>query len=55
MDPDKVDMVINWKIPMNCDLLHGFIGSVGYLADNISNIRIPMSTLSALTEDTILF
>jgi hypothetical protein len=35
MDPDKVDMVIKWKTPTDCDLLRGFIGSMGYLADNI--------------------
>lgn len=35
MDPDKVDQIINWKVPINHDLLRGFIGSVGYLADDI--------------------
>ena len=38
MDPDKVDSVLNWKVPTNRDLLRGFIGSVGYLADDIPNV-----------------
>ena len=38
MDSNKVNMVISWKVPMNHDLLHGFIGLVGYLADDILNI-----------------
>ena len=55
MDTEKVDSVLNWKVPTNRDLLRGFIGSVGYLADNIPNIRIPMGVLSAITGDTIPF
>ena len=55
MDPDKVDTVINWKVPINHDLLHGFIGLVGYLVNDILNVHIPMGTLSALTGDTIPF
>ena len=55
MDSNKVDTVINWKVPTNHDLLCGFIGSVGYLANNILNVRIPMGTLSALTGDTVPF
>ena len=55
MDPDKVDSVLNWKVPTNCDLLRGFIGSVGYLADDIPNVRIPMGLLSWLTGDTVPF
>jgi len=46
MDPKKVDSVLAWKMPTNRDLLQGFIGSVGYLADNISNIRLPLGVLS---------
>ena len=38
MDPEKVDSVLNWKTPTNRDLLRGFLGSVGYLSDDIPNI-----------------
>lgn len=55
MDPDKVDSVMNWKVPTNWDLLQGFIGSVGYLADDIPNVRIPLGILSSITRDTVPF
>jgi hypothetical protein len=55
MDPEKVDCVLTWKTPTNRDLLRGFIGSVGYLADDIPNIRLPLGVLSALTGDTVPF
>ena len=55
MDAEKVDSVLNWKVPTNRDLLRGFIGSVGYLADDIPNVRIPMGVLSAITRDTVPF
>ena len=55
MDATKVDSVLNWKVPTNRDLLRGFIGSVGYLADDIPGIRIPMGVLSAITGDTVPF
>ena len=55
MDPDKVDSVVNWKVPTNRDLLRGFIGSVGYLADDIPNVRIPLGILSSITGDTVPF
>lgn len=42
MDPLKVDSVAKWKTPTNRDLLRGFLGSVGYLADDVPNVRIPM-------------
>ena len=48
MDVAKVDSVIGWKVPTNRDLLWGFIGSVGYLADDIPN-------LSSLTDNTVPF
>ena len=55
MDAEKVNSVLNWKIPTNRDLLRGFIGSVGYLANDIPNIRIPMGVLSAITGDMVPF
>ena len=55
MDPDKVDSVLKWKVPTNRDLLRGFIGSVGYLADDILNVRIPFGVLSSITGDTVPF
>jgi hypothetical protein len=55
MDSEKVDTVKNWKIPTNRDLLRGFLGSVGYLADDVPGVRIPMGILSALTGDTVPF
>ena len=55
MDPDKVDQVINWKVPINRDSLRGFIRSVGYLADDIYRVRVPMGVLSAITGDTVPF
>jgi hypothetical protein len=55
MDPDKVDKVINWKVPTNRDLLRGFLGAVGYLADDIARVRIPMGVLHGLTGDTVSY
>jgi hypothetical protein len=55
MDPDKVDSVVNWKTPMNRDLLRGFIGLAGYLADDIYKVRVPMGVLSAITGDNVPF
>ena len=54
MDSDKVNRVKKWKTPTNCDLLCGFIGSVGYLVDNVPGVQIPMGILSALTRDMVL-
>ncbi|TFY69679.1 hypothetical protein EVJ58_g270 [Rhodofomes roseus] len=48
MDPEKVDSILTWKIPTNKELLRGFLGSVGYLADDIATIRIPMGILTSL-------
>ncbi|KAJ8481441.1 hypothetical protein ONZ45_g15313 [Pleurotus djamor] len=55
MDPDKVDSVLKWKVPTNRTLLRGFLGAVGYLADDIARVRIPMGILSSLTGDTVPF
>ena len=55
MDPDKVDMVVNWKTPTNRDLLCGFIGSAGYLADDIYKEQVPLGVLSVITSDNVPF
>lgn len=55
MDPHKVDSVLNWKTPTSKELLRGFLGSVGYLADDIANIRIPMGILSSMTGSESIF
>lgn len=55
MDPDKVDNVLAWKVPTNHDLLRGFLGSVGFLADDLACVHIPMGVLSTLTGDTVPF
>ena len=55
MDPEKVDSVLAWKTPMNRDLLRGFLGAVGYLADDLAEVRIPMAVLHALMGDTVPF
>ena len=55
MDPEKVDRVLNWKVPTNRDLLRGFIGSAGYLADDIYRVHVPMGVLSAITGDSVPF
>jgi hypothetical protein len=55
MDANKVDDLCKWKTPTNRDLLQGFLGSAGYLADNIDWVRIPMGILSELTGDMVPF
>ncbi len=55
MDPHKVDAVVNWKTPTNRDLLRGFLGAVGYLADDVAKVRIPMGVLAKLTGDKTPF
>ena len=55
MDPSTVDSVFNWKVPTNRDLLRGFIGLVGYLADDIPNVCIPMGILSSIRGTKFLF
>jgi hypothetical protein len=55
MDPEKVNSVLAWKTLTNRDLLRGFLGAVGYLADDLAEVRIPMAALHALTGDTVPF
>ena len=38
MDPEKVNCILNWKVPTNWDLLRGFIGSVGYLMTYLTSV-----------------
>ena len=37
---------MNWKTPTNRSLCKGFIGSVGYLADDIYKVRVPLGVLA---------
>ncbi|CAA7269982.1 unnamed protein product [Cyclocybe aegerita] len=55
MDPHKVDALSRWKTPTNRDLLRGFLGAAGYLADDIDHVRIPMGVLHSLTSDSVPF
>ena len=52
MDPEKVDGILNWKVPTNRTLCKGFIGSVGYLADDIFKVRVPLGVLSEACAET---
>ena len=55
MDPSKVDKVVNWKTPATKELLQGFLVSVGFLADDIAGIQVPMGVLHSLTSSTVPF
>ena len=55
MDPDKVDALVRWKAPVNRELLQGFLGAAGYLADDIDHVRVPMGVLHWLTSDQVPF
>lgn len=50
MDPDKVDALMKWKTPTNRDLLCGFLGAAGYLADDIDRVRVPMGIQRAFED-----
>ena len=52
MDPEKVDSILKWKVPTNQTLCKGFIGSVGYLTDNIYKVHIPLGILSEASAET---
>jgi len=55
MDLAKVESVLAWKTPTNHNLLHGFLGLVGYLADDLACVWIPMGVLHGLTGNTVPF
>lgn len=55
MDPDKVDRILHWMTPVNRDTLQSFLGAVGFLADDIHNVQVPMGILSEITGDTVPF
>jgi hypothetical protein len=55
MNHDKVDSILNWKTPTSKELVQGFLGLVGFLADNIAQVRIPMGVLHTLTGANVIF
>ncbi len=55
MDPDKVDSVMHWKPPTSKQLLQAFLGSVGYLADDVGLVWIPMGVLTELVGPNRVF
>jgi hypothetical protein len=55
MDYDKVDDILNWKTLTSKELVQGFLGSVGFLADDITQVRIPMGVLHSLTGANAIF
>jgi hypothetical protein len=46
MDHDKVDDILNWKPRTSKELV---LRSVGFLTDNIAQVRITMGVLHSLT------
>jgi len=52
MDPEKVDGILNWKVLTNRTLCKGFIGSVGYLVDDIFKVQVPLGVLSEACAET---
>jgi len=52
MDPEKVDRVVNWKVPTNRTLCRGFVGAVGYLADDIFKVRVPLGVLAEASAES---
>lgn len=55
MDLDKVTSTVSWKVPTNKELLHGFLGSIGYLTDDIATVHISMGILTALMGSEVAF
>ena len=52
MDPNKVTSIVNWKVPTNHTLCKGFIGSVGYLVDDIYKVRVPLGVLAEASAES---
>jgi hypothetical protein len=55
MNPVKVDSVLKWKMPTGKDGVLSFLGSVSYLADDVSGICIPMGILHGISGSTSVF
>ena len=52
MDPEKVNRILNWKTLTNRSFCKGFIGSVGYLADDIYKVRVHLGVLAEACAET---
>ncbi len=55
MNSEKVDDILKWKTPTLKEMLSAFIGSVGFLADDIASVRVPLGILSVLMGSTSMF
>ncbi len=55
IDSEKVNNVLKWKTPTSKEMLRAFIGSIGFLADDIASVRVPLGILSDLTGSTLTF
>lgn len=55
MDPEKVDHILNWKVPTTRTLYKGFIGTVDYLADDIYKVWVPLGVLAEACTDSCAF
>jgi hypothetical protein len=55
MDLAKVNSVLKWKTPTTKGAVLSFLGSISYLADDISGVQILMSILHRITGATSLF
>lgn len=55
MDPKKVNQILNWKVPTNKTLCKGFIGSVGYLTDDIYKVQVSLGVLAEACAESCPF
>ena len=49
MDPQKIEVVVNWKSPKNVSEVRSFLGLVGYyrkFVEGFSKIATPLTKLS---------